>query len=74
MRENIAAFTNEDFEYPEFISVHDLGEDVQITLRGKKVRDVTRGCNLPGPLAGVKMSWAEFDKFVADIGGYKRSA
>ena len=73
MRENVATFTSDDWELPAFVAIHDLGEDVQITLCGKKVRDVTRGCNLPGPLAGVKMSWAEFDKFVADIGGYKRS-
>ena len=73
MHETMAAFTSDDYELPEFISIHDLGGDVHVTLRGRKVRDVARGCNLPGPLAGIKMSWDEWDKFVSDINGYRRS-
>ena len=75
MRKDIAAHTAVDNStYPAFVSIHDHGEEVVITLRYKQVRNDVKGRNDPGPIAGMKMSWAEFDKFVADIGGYKRSA
>lgn len=72
-RKDIAAHTTADNStYPAFVSIHDHGEEVVITLRSKQVRNDVKGRNDPGPIAGMKMTHEEWAKIVADAAAYKR--
>ena len=73
MRKDIAAFTAVDNStYPAFVSIHDHGEEVVITLRSKQVRNDVKGRNDPGPIAGMRMTHDEWAKIVTQASDYKR--
>ena len=72
-RKDIAYHGGPDCQYPTFISIHDHGSDVCVTLRGKQVRNDAKGRNDPGPIAGMKMTHEEWAKIVADAAAYKRN-
>ncbi|MGD0076654.1 MAG: hypothetical protein ABSD31_20345 [Candidatus Binataceae bacterium] len=72
MRKGIAAFTDADDHLPALISIHDHGDDVCITLRGKRIRNDANGRDYPGPIAEIHMSWAEWRKMVVEAADYKR--
>ena len=73
MRKDIAAFTAVDNStYPAFVSIHDHGEEVVITLRSKQVRNDVKGRNDPGPIAEMRTSHDEWAKIVAAAAAYKR--
>ena len=73
MRKDIAAFTAVDNStYPAFVSIHDHGEEVVITLRSKQVRNDAKGRNDPGPIAEIRMTHDEWAKIVTQASDYKR--
>lgn len=72
MRRDIAAFTASDDNLPAFISVQDLGSDVLVTIRGKRVRNDVKGRDDPGPTAEIRMPGLAWDMIVADAKAYKR--
>ena len=74
MRKTIAAHTAPGSGYPPFFSVDDVGDAVVVTLRGKQVRDDARGHDLPGPLAEMRLSDAEWADLVTACNLYKRGA
>ena len=73
MRKDIAAFTADDNSiYPAFVSIHDHGEEVVITLRSKQVRNDVKGRNDPGPIAEMRLTHDEWAKIVTQASDYKR--
>lgn len=72
-RKTIAYHGGPDCRYSEFVSVHDHGEHVCLTMRSKQVRNDARGRYDPGPMAEVVMSHEAWSKFVADAVAYKRN-
>ena len=72
-RKDIAAHTAVDNStYPAFVSIHDHGSDVCITMRSKQIRNDVKGRNDPGPIAELRMTHDEWAKIVADAVAYKR--
>lgn len=72
MRRDIAAFTAPDDNLPAFISVQDLGGDVLVTIRGKRVRNDAKGHDDPGPIAEIRVSHEAWAKIAADATAYRR--
>ena len=73
MRKDIAAFTAVDNStYPAFVSIHDHGEEVVITLRSKQVRNDVKGRNDPGPIAEIRLTHDEWAKIVTQASDHKR--
>jgi hypothetical protein len=72
MRKTIASHTPAESSYPPFISVDDVGNAIVVTIRGKRVRDDARGYDLPGPLAEMRLSDAEWADLVTACNLYKR--
>lgn len=73
MRKTIAAHTAPESNYPPFIRVEDVGNGVLVTLRSKKGRN-DAGHDLPGPLAEMRLSDAEWADLVTACNLYKRGA
>ena len=76
MRKDIAQFTAlspSDWQYPAFVAVHDYGDKVGVTVRGKRVRNDAKGRDDPGPMAEVVMSHDDWAKMLADAVAYKRN-
>jgi len=71
MRKTVTAFTAPERDYPSFIRVEDVGNGVLVTLRGKKGRN-DAGYDLPGPLAEMRLSDAEWADLVTACNLYKR--
>jgi len=72
-RKTIAAHTGADCRFPDFVSAHDHGQHVCLTVRGKQVRNDVKGRYDPGPMAEVVMSHDDWAKMLADAVAYKRN-